>query len=67
MSLSKVIKEALVYGQAKLGTEKEDAAFLENLLLQRYNAFPPYAGEIDEAAYSTPKTPDALLGEFRQE
>lgn len=67
MSLSKVIKQALVYGQAKLGTEKEDAAVLENLLLQRYNAFPPYEGEIDEAAYSTPKTPDALLGEFRQE
>lgn len=67
MSLSKAIKEAILYGEKRLFTEKEDAVFLENLLLQRYNAFPPYEGEIDEAKIASYKLPDPILEEFAEE
>ena len=41
MNLQKTLKEALCYAKKHLGLEKEDEVYFENLLLAKFDCFPP--------------------------
>lgn len=61
MNLQKTLKEALCYAKKHLGLEKEDEVYFENLLLAKFDCFPPYEGSIDESAIEAMTLPDPIV------
>lgn len=61
MNIQKTIKEALCYARKHLNLNKEDEVYFENLLLAKFDCFPPYDGEIDEEAIAAMDLPDGIV------
>ncbi len=61
MNIQKSIAEAICYATKHLHLNEEDVIYFENLLLAKFNCFPPYSGDIDESEIEAMEVPDEIV------